>query len=90
MNHDEIKNALVSLAFKKSEPFCYGCYVRVKKPETGSSRCPKCGSGKVQRRGVAVAQTRTYLRYQCQSCGGWFRGNKSTSVNRSERGVNIQ
>lgn len=51
--------------------------------------CPKCGSGKVQQRGHQVAMTRTYLRYQCQSCGGWFRGNKSTSVNREERGVNI-
>lgn len=51
--------------------------------------CPKCGSGKVQQRGEQVAQTRTYLRYHCQSCGGWFRGNKSTSANREERGVNI-
>lgn len=51
--------------------------------------CPKCGSEKVQQRGTQVAQTTTYLRYHCQSCGGWFRGNKPTSVNRSERGVNI-
>lgn len=51
--------------------------------------CPKCGSEKVQARGQQVAQTRTYVRYHCQSCGGWFRGNKSTSVNREERGVNV-
>lgn len=51
--------------------------------------CPKCGSERVQQRGTQVAQTMTYLRYHCQSCGGWFRGNKSTSVNRSERGVSI-
>ena len=51
--------------------------------------CPKCGSSRIQARGQQVAQTRTYIRYHCQSCGGWFRGNKSTSVNREERGVNI-
>lgn len=65
----------------------------VKHPNHSAHRsglcCPKCGSEKVQQRGEQVAQTRTYLRYHCQSCGGWFRGNKSTSVNRSERGVNI-
>lgn len=50
--------------------------------------CPKCGSDKVQARGVQVAQTRTYKRYHCQDCGGWFRGNKA--VNKvGEIGINI-
>lgn len=50
--------------------------------------CPKCGSEKVQRRGDQVALSRTYRRYQCQTCGGWFRGNKSIGSHRGERGVN--
>lgn len=35
--------------------------------------CPRCGSTKVQSRGVHRATTRTYQRFQCQGCGGWFR-----------------
>jgi DNA polymerase elongation subunit (family B) len=51
--------------------------------------CPKCGSEKVQKRGEQVAQLHRYTRYQCQVCGGWFRGNKSRSARGVERGVNI-
>lgn len=50
--------------------------------------CPKCGSEKVQRRGDQVAMVNTYRRYHCQSCGGWFRGNKQISSRRGERGTN--
>jgi DNA polymerase elongation subunit (family B) len=39
--------------------------------------CPKCGSERFQRRGVAVAITRSYQRYQCSACGSWFRSAKS-------------
>lgn len=35
--------------------------------------CPRCGSRKVQSRGTHVAVTRSYKRFQCQKCGGWFR-----------------
>lgn len=35
--------------------------------------CPKCGSTKLQRRGVIISQTTRYHRYQCQHCGGWSR-----------------
>jgi DNA polymerase elongation subunit (family B) len=51
--------------------------------------CPRCESDRVQRRGVQVAISRTYTRYHCQSCGGWFRSNKSTASKRVEHGVNI-
>jgi uncharacterized protein YprB with RNaseH-like and TPR domain/DNA-directed RNA polymerase subunit RPC12/RpoP len=51
--------------------------------------CPKCGSKKTQSRGVQVAVTQTYQRYQCQGCGGWFRSNKVLVKDRGERGVNI-
>jgi len=51
--------------------------------------CPKCGSEKFQQRGYAVTQVMKYRRYQCGSCGGWFRGNKSQSVRPRERMANI-
>ena len=40
----------------------------------GQIACPKCGSTRKQSRGTQVAVTQSYLRYQCQSCGGWYRG----------------
>lgn len=36
--------------------------------------CPVCLSPKVQRRGISVARSRRYQRYQCQDCGHWFAG----------------
>lgn len=51
--------------------------------------CPKCGSEKRQHRGYAVTQLMKYPRYQCMSCGGWFRGNKSVSLRKQERMANI-
>jgi hypothetical protein len=41
-----------------------------------NSGCVYCGSTHVQRRGTHVAETRTYQRFQCQACGGWFREGK--------------
>lgn len=35
--------------------------------------CPRCGSTKVQSRGTQFAITRTYRRFQCNACHGWFR-----------------
>jgi hypothetical protein len=51
--------------------------------------CPKCGSEKRQQRGYSVTQLLKYPRYQCMSCGGWFRGNKSVSLRKQERMANI-
>lgn len=42
----------------------------------GCKGCPRCGSTKIQSRGLHRAVTRTYNRYQCQSCAGWFRSLK--------------
>lgn len=39
--------------------------------------CPRCGSVKYQKRGVAHTATMSYIRYQCQSCHGWFKGAKA-------------
>lgn len=43
----------------------------------GRDVCPKCGSANTQARGTVVAITRRYRRWQCQSCGGWFRSTRS-------------
>lgn len=40
----------------------------------GDHPCPNCGSDHTQRRGVAVARTRKYQRWNCQGCGSWFQG----------------
>jgi DNA polymerase elongation subunit (family B) len=40
--------------------------------------CPNCSSVKYQRRGFALTTTQKYARYQCQECGAWFRGNRTT------------
>lgn len=39
----------------------------------GGTGCPRCGSDHVQSRGIHRALTRTYQRFQCIDCGGWFR-----------------
>ncbi len=39
----------------------------------GGTGCPRCGSTKTQSRGVQHAITRTYQRFCCNGCGGWFR-----------------
>ena len=39
----------------------------------GGVGCPRCGSKKVQSRGLHRAISRVYRRWQCQRCGGWFR-----------------
>lgn len=41
---------------------------------SGTNTCDKCGSRAIQRRGIAIARTKRYQRYQCQSCGGWSTG----------------
>jgi hypothetical protein len=45
--------------------------------------CTRCGSTEYQRRGIQIATTGRYQRYQCSTCGGWFR-----SVSR-ESGVKV-
>jgi hypothetical protein len=51
----------------------------------GKVGCPRCGSKKVQSRGFHRAITKTYRRFQCQKCSGWFRdlkGGKATTQSR--------
>jgi DNA polymerase elongation subunit (family B) len=51
--------------------------------------CPKCGGEDYAQRGEVVAAVLKYIGYCCNTCGGWFRGNKSVSVKRAERMVNV-
>lgn len=51
--------------------------------------CPKCGSEHFTRQGYNVTRMLKYAQYQCQDCGGWFRGNKSVSLKVKERMINI-
>lgn len=39
--------------------------------------CVTCGSEQIQRRGFYTALTGRYQRFQCSSCGRWFRSNKA-------------
>ena len=39
--------------------------------------CPKCGSNKLQKRGLKYNKTTTYQAYQCQSCRGYCRSRIS-------------
>lgn len=38
--------------------------------------CPKCGSDKIQKRGLAYTQARTYQQFCCTSCGSWSRSSR--------------
>ena len=39
--------------------------------------CARCGSDKVQARGMARTTAGVYQRYQCNGCGGWLKGSKA-------------
>jgi hypothetical protein len=39
--------------------------------------CPKCGSGRLHRRGAMHTAVLTYQRFQCKECGGWSKARKS-------------
>jgi DNA polymerase elongation subunit (family B) len=51
--------------------------------------CPNCGGEKYSQQGYRVTKILKYIRYKCEQCGTWFRGNKSVSVRRQERFVGI-
>lgn len=51
----------------------------------GIAACPTCGSEEFRREGSHLAQVMRYERYQCSSCGSWFRGTKTISPRKVER-----
>lgn len=52
---------------------------------TKEHACPKCGSDKTQKRGIAVTQQGSYHRYQCLSCSGWSRGKERVMPIKDQR-----
>ncbi len=64
---------LLEAVYRKLAPYTKVPVVR----ETG---CPRCGSKDVQARGVSRTIARTYPRFQCQACGGWFRGQGASPL----------
>lgn len=40
-------------------------------------RCPTCGSSELSQSGTHFGRTRSYLRYQCGSCGAWSNSTRS-------------
>ncbi len=42
--------------------------------------CSNCGSTNIHYRGIQVAATRSYHRFQCQQCGKWGRENKCVNT----------
>ena len=49
--------------------------------------CPRCGSEHLQSRGTYCTAKLIYPRFQCQSCGGWSRGQGA--VKKQELGSNL-
>lgn len=61
---------LLEDVFKKLVPYMPN---HINRELFGNRGCPRCGSAKVQSRGTHKAISRTYQRFQCQTCSGWFR-----------------
>jgi transposase-like protein len=51
------------------------------------NNCPRCGSDKVTSRGYGINLGTRYRRFQCQSCGGWFKGEKSEKIMKVNREI---
>lgn len=66
---------LLEDVFKKLVPYIPN---HISRELFGGTGCPRCGSTKIQSRGVHRAISKVYQRFQCQSCSGWFREYKST------------
>lgn len=78
--YNKVDVEILEGVFKKLAPYMED---HVSRELFGGTGCPRCGSVKVQSRGVHRAITRVYQRYQCQKCSGWFRllkADKATST----------
>jgi len=53
----------------------------------GEVVCPNCGGSSFQRRGFAYTTVGKFRRYQCKSCGAWFRNNRGVIPQTTERYV---
>lgn len=62
--------------FKKLQPYVQN---HINRELFGGEGCPRCGSMKIQSRGLHRAISRIYRRWQCQNpkCMGWFKSTKA-------------
>lgn len=74
VNYNKRDVILLERVFIKLRPYIQN---HINRELFGSVGCPRCGSHKIQSRGVQRAITKTYQRYQCNSCSGWFRDLKA-------------
>jgi hypothetical protein len=74
--------ALLERVFLKLQPYVAN---HINRQLLGGDGCPRCGSATVQSRGVHRAVSRVYQRFQCTTCGGWFRRVKAESVKTTMR-----
>lgn len=51
--------------------------------------CPNCGGSNYQHRGTQVVRLLSYPRFQCLSCGKWFRSNTAVERKKTNRYVGI-
>jgi hypothetical protein len=51
--------------------------------------CPTCQSKNIQKRGFNITTTSRYQRYQCRTCGNWFRDGTNLKPKGSQKLVNI-
>lgn len=71
-NQEDVR--LLQRVYKKLIPYIPN---HISRELFGSTGCPKCGSNKVQSRGVHRAISRIYRRWQCSSCLSWFKSTKA-------------
>jgi hypothetical protein len=70
VTYNEQDVLLLERVFLKLRPYIAN---HINRELLGGSGCPRCGSLKIQSRGVHRAISRVYRKFQCQGCGGWFR-----------------
>lgn len=82
VKYNEYDVVLLEKVFLKLRPYAAN-YIN-RQLFSDSKGCPRCGSLKVQSRGLHRAITRSYRRFQCQACMGWFKlqepANSSTKT----------
>jgi hypothetical protein len=81
VSYNKVDVRLLERVFIKLKPYMANF------PCGAAGTCARCGSAKLQRRGVSRNATRTYQRWQCQGCGGWSRSLKADVQVATERPI---
>jgi hypothetical protein len=80
--YNKIDTKLLETLFQRLKPWIklnVGLYM------DDAQVCPKCGHDQFQSRGFTYTATCVYKRYQCCSCGGWFRGAQNIGPKPSKK-----